>query len=603
MAARCADGQPEIMTAVSRLIGSFALLSAVPAVLFAQGIATRNAAAAPRSAPSGRPFAATFEDVAARAGLTAAVTVGDPASKKYIIEANGTGLAAFDYDGDGWMDLFVVNSSRLHGFGKAAAPTSKLYRNSGGKGAGTAIVFTDVTEASGLGKAAGWGNGACVGDVDNDGDEDLFVTYWGPNLLYLNSGKGAFTEAGAKLGVAGPKDEWSSGCTFLDYDRDGRLDLFVTSYQRFDLATTPPPGKASNCEWKGMPVFCGPRGLPFGSAALFHQRSDGTFEDVTKAAGIAEAQGFYAFTPVAADWNGDGWVDLYFASDSTPSMLFRNQKNGRFREIGTETGVAFNEHGFEQGGMGVGVGDYNRDGRLDIVKTNFAGDHPNLYRNLGGGIFEDAVLSAGLAVNPQYVGWGVGLVDLDNDGWQDIFQVNGHVYPELDRPGQTASRNETYRQPRLVYRNLGDGRFEDVSGLAGPAVAAKHSSRGAAFADFDNDGDLDVAVMNMGEPVSLLRNGMPGGTKWIKLTLEGVTSNRSAIGAVVSIEAGGVKQTLPVLGQSSFLSQNDRRLHFGLGTAAKVERVVVRWPSGETESFDGGAAGATLALKEGSGRR
>jgi hypothetical protein len=474
----------------------------------------------------------------------------------------------------------------LEGFGKAAPPTNRLYRNTG-KGA-----FTDVTGSSGL-THSGWGNGACVGDVDNDGDEDLFVTYWGPNLLYLNGGNGTFEEAAARLGVAGPAKEWSSGCTFLDYDRDGRLDLFVTSYQQFDLATTPPPGKASNCEWKGMPVFCGPRGLPFGSATLFHQRGDGTFEDVTNASGIAAAQGFYAFTTVAADLNGDGWVDIYFASDSTPSMLFRNEKNGRFREIGTETGVAFNEHGFEQGGMGVGVGDYNRDGLLDIVKTNFAGDHPNVYRNTGGGIFEDAVLSAGLAVNPQYVGWGVALVDLDNDGWQDIFQVNGHVYPDLDRGG----RNETYSQPRLIYRNLGDGRFEDVSSMAGLGIAAKHSSRGAAFADFDNDGDIDVAVMNMGEAPSLLRNTLTGSARWIKVVLEGVKSNRSAIGSVVTVDG----QTLPLLGQSSFLSQSDRRLHFGLGAAARAEQVKVRWPSGEVEIFQGGEAGTTLQLKEGSG--
>ena len=560
--------------------------------LFAQGVATRNAPAAARSAPSGKPFLASFTDIAATAGLTAPVTVGNPAAKKYIIEANGTGLAAFDFDHDGWLDLFVVNSSRLEGFGKTPPPTSRLYRNTG-KGA----AFADVSEASGI-AFAGWGNGACAGDVDNDGDEDLFVTYWGPNRLYLNSGKGTFQENAKGLGVEGPVKEWSSGCTFLDYDRDGRLDLFVTSYQQFDLATTPPPGKASNCEWKGMPVFCGPRGLPFGSATLFHQKNDGTFEDVTKTSGIAAAQGFYAFTPVAADFNGDGWVDIYFASDSTPSMLFRNEKNGRFREIGTETGVAFNEHGFEQGGMGVGVGDYNRDGLLDIVKTNFAGDHPNLYRNTGSGIFEDAVLSAGLAVNPQYVGWGVALVDLDNDGWQDIFQVNGHVYPELDRAG----RNETYSQPRLVYRNLGDGRFEDVSAQSGPGIAAKHSSRGAAFADFDNDGDIDVAVMNMGQPPSLLRNTLSGNARWIKVALEGVRSNRSAIGALVTIEvAGGPKQTLPVLGQSSFLSQNDRRLHFGLGTATRVNQVRVRWPSGDVEIFDGAAAGAVLQLKEGSG--
>ncbi len=519
------------------------------------------------------------------------VIAGNPVSKKYIIEANGTGLAAIDYDRDGWLDLFVVNSSRLEGFGKDAPPVNRLYRNNG-KGA-----FTDATLEAGLAKS-GWGNGVCAADIDNDGDDDLFVTYWGPNLFYLNNGKGRFEEAGARLGVAGPPKEWSSGCTFLDYDRDGRLDLLVTSYQQFDRATTPPPGKASNCEWKGMPVFCGPGGLPFGGATLFHQRGDGTFEDVTASAGIA-AQGVYAFTPVAADLNGDGWVDIYFASDSTPSMLFRNEKNGRFSEIGTETGVAFNEHGFEQGGMGVAVGDYNRDGLLDIVKTNFSGDHVNLYRNLGGGIFEDAVQAAGLAVNPQYVGWGVALVDLDNDGWQDIFQVNGHVYPELDKLG----RNETYRQQRLVCRNLGNGRFEDVSAMAGSGIAAKHSSRGAAFADFDNDGDMDVAVMNMNEPPSLLRNGLPAPSRSIKVKLEGVRSNRSAIGALVTIETSGLGQTQALLGQSSFLSQNDSRLHFGLGTSERVDRVRVRWPSGEFEVFDGGVSGATLLLKEGSGRK
>ena len=572
-------------------MGSILLAAvATTAILVAQGVSTRNAPAAPKQAPSGRPFTSSFEDVAAKAGLTMTVTVGNPATKKYIIEANGTGLAAIDYDGDGWLDLFVVNGSRLEGFGPAKPPTSRLYRNTG-KG-----TFADVTEAAGAG-LSGWGNGVCSGDLDNDGDDDLFVTYWGPNRLLLNNGKGAFVESAERLGVAGPAKEWSSGCTFLDYDRDGRLDLFVTSYQKFDPATTPPPGKASNCEWKGMPVFCGPRGLPFGTATLFHQKADGVFEDVTQAAGIAATKDFYAFTPVAADLNGDGWVDIYFASDSTPSVLFRNEKNGTFREIGTETGVAFNEHGFEQGGMGVGVGDYNRDGLLDLVKTNFAGDHPNLYRNTGGGIFEDAVLGAGLAINPQFVGWGVAFVDLDNDGWQDILQVNGHVYPELNRGG-----GESYRQPRVVYRNLGDGRFEDVSALAGPGIAARHSSRGAAFGDFDNDGDIDVAVMNMGEPVSFLRNTLTGNARSIKVLLEGVRSNRSAIGAVVTIEAGGGKQTLPVLSQSSFLSQSDRRLHFGLGTATRVDRVSVRWPSGERETFDGGAAGTTLRLKEGSGR-
>ncbi|MBM3753851.1 MAG: CRTAC1 family protein [Acidobacteria bacterium] len=557
-------------------------------IALAQGVATRNAPPAPKTAPSGRPFLASFEDVAVRAGLTAPTLFGNSLTKRYIIEANGAGLAAIDYDNDGWLDLFVPNGSRLEGFGATVAPTSRLYRNTG-KGS-----FTDVTVKAGA-ALAGWGSGACAGDFDNDGDDDLYVTYWGPNALLVNSGSGEFSEQAARRGVAGPAKEWSSGCTFLDYDRDGKLDLFVTSYQQFDPATTPPPGKSSNCEWKGMPVFCGPRGLPFGRATLYRQLPNGSFEDVSNAAGISKARDFYAFTAVAADFNGDGWTDIYIASDSTPSLLFRNQKNGTFREIGTETGVAFNEHGFEQGGMGIGVGDYNRDGRLDIVKTNFAGDHPNLYRNTGGGIFEDTVLSAGLGINPQFVGWGVALADLDNDGWQDILQVNGHVYPELkDGPG------EFYRQTRVIYRNLGDGKFEDVSGLAGPAIGARHSSRGAAFGDFDNDGDIDVAVLNMGERPSLLLNTHRGSAHWIRIELEGVASNRSAIGAVVTIESAGGKQTQAVLSQSSFLSQNDRRLHFGLGTANKVDRIIVAWLTGVTETFPAHAANATVRLKEGS---
>jgi len=559
---------------------------------FAQGVATRNAPAASREALSGRPFYAKFQDMAKVSGLTMPITVGNPLSKKYIVEANGTGLAAIDYDRDGWMDLFVVNGSRLEGFGQAAPPTNRLYRNN------TKGGFVDVTQAAGVAQS-GWGNGVCTGDIDNDGDEDLYVTYWGSNLLLVNNAKGAFTEEAAKRNVAGTGKQWSSGCTFIDYNRDGRLDLFVTRYQDFDLAKTPPPGKASNCEWKGMPVFCGPRGLPFGSASLYRQDADGTFSDVTESSGIADAKDFYAFTPIAADLNGDGWTDLYFASDSTPSVLFRNEKNGNFKDIATETGVAFNEHGFEQGGMGVGVGDYNRDGLLDLVKTNFAGDHPNLYRNTGGGIFEDSVQIAGLGVNPHFVGWGVAFVDLDNDGWQDIFQVNGHVYPELDQSGKP---NESYRQSRVVYRNLGDGRFEDVSALAGSGIAAKHSSRGAAFADFDNDGDIDVAVMNMGEPPSLLTNLLGGAARWVKVALEGTRSNRSAIGALVTIEAGGGKQTQPVLGQSSFLSQSERRLHFGLAAASRVDRITVRWPSGEKETFPGGPAGTTLQVKEGQGQ-
>jgi hypothetical protein len=561
-------------------------------MVWAQGVATRNAPPVTRSAPSGKPWAVRFTDVAKAAGLDMRFASGSEVSKKYILEANGSGVAFLDYDNDGLQDLFLVNGSRLEGFPDGQAPTSHLYRNQGGG------KFRDVSREAGVARA-GWGNGVCIGDIDNDGHEDLFVTYWGPNALYRNTGKGRFEDVTARAGLAGPAKEWSSGCTFLDYDRDGFLDLFVTSYQQFDLATAPLPGKASNCEWKGMPVFCGPRGLPFGKATLYRNKGNGTFEDVSERSGVRAVQGFYAFTAVAADLNHDGWADLYVACDSTPSLFFRNNKNGTFSEIATETGIAFNEHGFEQGGMGIAVGDFDNDGRLDLLKTNFTGDYPNVYRNTGGGIFEDLVLKAGLAINPQYVGWGVGFVDLDNDGWKDILQVNGHVYPELDkRPG-----DEKYRNPRLVYRNLGGGRFEDVSALSGPGIAELHSSRGAAFGDFDNDGRIDVLIMNMGEAPSLLRNEGRNENHWIKIKLRGTKSNRSAIGALVTIEAGGTKQIDSVLGQSSYVSQNDSRLHFGLGKAAKADRITVRWPNGSEEIFPGSAADQVVVLEESSGAK
>lgn len=559
--------------------------------VWAQGVATRNATPTVRAKLSGKPFRATFTDVARESGLVAKFVSGGERQKKYIVEANGSGVAMVDIDNDGDLDIFLVNGSRLEG----SAETSHLYRNEL-KETGKA-AFTDVTKASGTG-FAGWGNGVCAGDVDNDGLTDLFVTYWGPNRYYRNLGGGKFEEIAAKSGIAGPKDEWSTGCTFLDYDRDGKLDLFVSSYQKFDLATAPPPGKSSNCEWKGMPVFCGPRGLPFGRATLFHNRGDGTFEDVSKAGGIAAAQGFYAFTAVAADLNGDGWTDIYVASDSTPNLFFRNNKDGTFSEIATEAGLAYSEHGFEQGGMGVAVGDIDGDGRLDLLKTNFAGDYPNVYRNQGGGIFEDVVVKTGLAVNPQVVGWGIGLADVDNDGLPDVVQVNGHVYPELEAPG-TRPGGEQYRQPRLVYRNLDNGRLEDVSARAGAAISARWSSRGAAFGDYDNDGDIDAIVMNMNGVSTLLRNELKGGGNWLSVELNGTRSNRSAIGAVVNI-AG---QTQAVLSQASFLSQNDFRLHFGLGEAKSVDRITVRWPSGESEEFPGSAANRAVKLVEGSGSR
>lgn len=558
---------------------------------WAQGIATSNVQAEQRSTLSGRPFPVSFVDVAREAGLQMTFTSGNETKKKYIIEVNGSGVGLIDYDDDGWLDAFLVNGSRLEGFNGDKEPTSRLFRNLGD---GT---FKDVTEEAQVGRA-GWGAGVCAGDMDNDGHVDLFVTYWGHNVLYRNTGTGSFSDETEKAGVAGPVKEWSSGCTFIDYDRDGYLDLFVTSYQGFDLATAAVPGTGANCEWKGMPVFCGPRGLPFGTATLFRNRGDGTFQDVSEQSGIRDVKDYYAFTAVAADFNQDGWVDIYVACDSTPSIFFRNNGDGTFTDIGMETGLAFNEHGFEQGGMGISVGDIDRDGSLDVIKTNFADDHPNVYQNVDNGFFEDIAFRAGLAVNPQFVGWGVALVDLDNDGWQDIFQVNGHVYPALDRQHRI---NERYRQPHVVYRNLGNARFEDVSVLAGPAIGDMASSRGAAFGDFDNDGDIDVLIMNMGADVSLLRNDLTSDNHWIQVQLRGTTSNRSAIGATVTLHASDLVLTSTVLSQSSYLSQNDFRLHFGLGQEERIDKFIVVWPSGEREEFPGTSSNQRHLLVEGTG--
>ncbi|MEP7364865.1 MAG: CRTAC1 family protein [Acidobacteriota bacterium] len=569
--------------------------------MFAQGIAASNLPVVPKTKPSGLPFPVQFNDVAAEAGLTMRFVQGDPARKKYIVEANGTGVAFFDYDSDGLLDVYVVNGTRFTPAPGAPVPASHLYRNIG-KG-----KFADVTARSGLGRS-GWGNGVCRGDYNNDGHLDLYVTYWGLNSLYRNQGDGTFTNEAKRAGVASPAStspsapQWSTGCTFLDYDRDGHLDLFVASYAGFSPGTTPLPGSSPSCIFKEVPVFCGPRGLPHGRMTLYHNRGDGTFEDVSAKSGVASATGCYGFTAIAADLTADGYPDIYIACDSTPSLFFRNERNGTFRELGSETGLAFSEHGAEQAGMGLALADTDGDGLPDLTKTNFIRDYPNLYRNLGRGIFEDIAVRAGLAVNPHYVLWGTGLEDFDNDGRPDLFQVGGHVYPELEKKDPA----EAYTNPRLVYRNLGPSpaggaRFEDVSALAGPAIAQRHASMGAAFGDFDNDGDIDVLIMNQNEPPSLLRNDYTGTNKWLAVQLTGTKSPRDATGALVTVQAAGLSQTSAVLSQSSYLSVNDHRLHFGLAAAPRADRITVRWPSGLTEEFGPQPSNQLVKLSEGQG--
>jgi hypothetical protein len=565
------------------------LLASMPMArtAFAQGISTRGVKAQPRGKPSGRPFLARFTDVAAEAGLTHPTVYGGVDAKSYIVEVVGCGLAFLDYDNDGWLDVFVLSGTRLD----AAPPeaTNRLYRNNRD---GT---FTDVTEKAGLTRS-GWGSAVTVGDYDNDGFDDLFVTCYGQNVLYRNNGDGTFSDVTAKAGLRQDAARYGSGCTWLDYDRDGHLDLFVATYLDTTLEKLPRPGQNADCRWKGVPVNCGPRGLPPGYVQLFHNNGDGTFTDVTRRSGLAAASGSYPMTAVAADYDNDGWPDIYVACDSTPSWLFRNQHDGTFQQEGLERGVALSEDGLEQAGMGIAVGDYDLDGNLDIFKTHFADDTNVLYRNDGKGYFNDSTIRAGIGVETRYVGWGTGMIDLDNDGHPDLFVVTGGVYPEVER-SQPAY---PFHTPRLVFRNLGDGRFEELIEEAGPGVAAAHASRGCAFGDFDNDGDVDVLVMNMNEPPSLLRNDVSGGGHWLKVLLAGVTSNRSAIGARVIARYGDRVQAQEVSAQSSFYSASDRRLHFGLGTATSAE-LTIRWPNGNTESIPRVDANQLVVVREGAG--
>ena len=555
--------------------------------LSGQAIASRNIK--PQAAPpaSGRPFHAKFVDVGQAAGLHTTTVYGGPDTKKYIVEANGCGCAFIDYDNDGWMDIFVLCGTRLGGDPPEA--TNRLYKNNRD---GT---FTDVTEVAGL-HATGWANGVCVADYNNDGYDDIFCTYFGQNRLYRNNRNGTFTDVTREAGLWQTETRWGAGCAFLDYNRDGHLDLFVSNYIRFDFEHAPVPGANSNCNWKGIPVNCGPRGLPTGRHLLYRNNGDGTFTDVTKEAGISNAVESYGMTVVAADFDEDGWTDILVACDSTPSLLFMNNHDGTFREEAVVRGVALSDDGMEQAGMGVGIGDYNLDGHLDLFKTHFSGDTPGFYRNDGKGYFDQVTHVAKIGFETRYTCWGAGICDLDNDGYPDIFVATGSVYPEVER----TLPDFPYKTPKLLFRNLGNGTFESVDKLAGPAISAPHSSRGCAFGDFDNDGDLDILVINMNEPPSLLRNDCDPKQHWIKVKLQGTKSNRSAIGARVVVHYGGRKQAQAVVSQSSYYSCDDSRLHFGLGALTLVD-IDVYWPSGTHENYKALTVDRLLTLREGKG--
>jgi hypothetical protein len=564
------------------------LWMAASTLALGQGITTRNVKPLPRGKPSGIPFLAHFTDVAVAAGLTAPVIYGGLKQKNYIVETVGCGVAFLDYDNDGWLDIFVLCGTRMD----EPVPNSsnRLYKNNRD---GT---FSDVTEKAGL-LRTGWASGVTVGDYNNDGCEDIFITYYGQNVLYRNNGDGTFTDVTRQAGLLYEGNtRWGSGCTFLDYDRDGHLDLFVANYVDLHLERLPKPGANPYCNYKGVAVNCGPRGLAMPRNYLYRNQGDGTFRDVSQESGIAKAQRTYAMTSVAADFYNSGWTDIYVASDSTPSLLFRNQRNGTFSENGAEQGLAFSVDGAEQAGMGVAVGDYNLDGKLDIFKTHFSDDTNVLYRNDGAAGFSDVTIASGFGVETRYICWGTGFADFDNDGWPDLAVVTGSVYPEVE----AEFPEYPLKTPRFIFRNLGNGKFEELIEEAGPGIAALHCSRGCAFGDFDNDGDVDMVIINLNEPPSLLRNDLAGDRKWLKVLLVGTKSNRSAIGSRVLAKYGGKVQAQTVMAQSSFYSVNDRRLHFGLGSNLHAD-LEVHWTNGLIERFPGVEANQLVTIKEGSG--
>jgi hypothetical protein len=521
-----------------------------------------------------------FTDVSRESSISL-LNIAGTKSKSYLIDSTGNGAAFLDYDRDGDMDVLIVNGSSLSRLKSGGDQMVALYRNEGGG------HFSDVTARSGLTRR-GWGMGTCVADYDNDSFPDIYVTAFGPGVLWHNTGKGAFTETGQAADAG-----WSTGCAFGDYDRDGNVDLYVARYLSKEWEKVAPGGERT-CRFMSIAIPCGPKPLRGEPDILYRNTGKGTFVDVTKSAGVSIQAGHYGFGVMFTDLDEDGWPDIYVASDSVPSLFFRNLRNGTFSEEALRAGIAVSGDGREQAGMGIDAGDYDGDGRLDLIKTHFSQDYTTLYRNMGGGLFADTSVRAGMRLGPQ-LGWGVGFVDLDQDGRLDVFVSNGHIYPDIDATGTS-----TYLQKKQLYWNVGGGRFREVSRDVGGPLLDMKSSRGTAFGDYDNDGDIDVLVVNMDDRPTLLRNDTSGGN-WLTIRLEGTTSNRDGIGARVTLEAAGVQQMSEVRSGGSYLSHNDVRVHFGLGSARQADRVAIRWPSGRIDTASGLMSNRFYIAREGSG--
>ncbi len=554
-------------------------------VLATVGLAASAAAAAlAQTGPTALPKL-LFRDVTREAGV--AFQHHSAPEKKYIVESMSGGVALFDFDNDGLLDLYLVDSLTVDTAENPKAARSALYRNLGNG------RFEDVTEKAGVGHP-GWGMGVCTADVDGDGFEDLYVTALGPNHLYRNNRDGTFTDVTEQAGLSG--GGWSAGCGFADYDRDGGLDLFVSRYVKVDLAHLPEFGKGKTCEYRGIAVQCGPRGLPGEGDLLFHNDGKGRFTEAGEKAGVSDPRGYFGLGVAWLDPNEDGWPDLYVANDSTPSFFYVNQKDGTFRESAFPMGVAVSEDGSEQGGMGLAIGDYDGSGRLSIFKTNFAEEYNNLYRNDGDHFTDVAFRSKTGPSSLPYVGWGTAFFDYDNDGLLDIIVVNGHVYPQLDKARLGASAG--YRQRKLLYRNRGDGTFEEVAAQFGTALTEDRVSRGLAVGDLDNDGRLDLVVNDLDGGAQVLRNELAGAGNWLRVKLQGRGKMTDAIGAVIRVRAGKLTQVRNIRSGTSYLSQDDMRQHFGLGQADLVDAIEVRWPDGSETRLENVKANRQVEMKQ-----